>query len=103
MKVFCLLSCALAVVLLATRADALALYASTAAGAPGELYILDPATGNVAWSTRLKGSEFWATPAASGEFIFCCSADGVVDWPGERSECQPAASHDWRRVWTLGK
>jgi hypothetical protein len=47
MKILNLLSSALGMMLLAARADALTLYASTAAGAPGELYILDSATGAV--------------------------------------------------------
>src|SRR5882762_8731304 len=47
MKILHLLSSALGMMLLAARADALTLYASTAAGGPGELYILDSATGAV--------------------------------------------------------
>jgi hypothetical protein len=47
MKILRSVSCALALMLLSARADALTLYASTAAGTTGELYILDSATGAV--------------------------------------------------------
>lgn len=46
MNIFRPILCAFAM-LLAARADALTLYASTAAGAAGELYILDSSTGGV--------------------------------------------------------
>src|SRR5262245_20588857 len=47
MNAFKALASALLVFALAARADAGILYGSTAAGAPGELYILNPATGAV--------------------------------------------------------
>jgi hypothetical protein len=45
MKTVSLLLCALGTLVLTSSADAAVLYASTAAGAPGELYILNPANG----------------------------------------------------------
>jgi hypothetical protein len=39
--------CALAALTITARVDAAALYAATASGGPGELYIIDPATGSV--------------------------------------------------------
>ncbi len=47
MKIFNLLLCMLGMLAVAARADAGTLYAATAAGAAGELYILNPATGAV--------------------------------------------------------
>jgi hypothetical protein len=46
-KIFNLVVCALGTLLVAARADAAVLYASTAAGAPGELYKINAATGAV--------------------------------------------------------
>jgi hypothetical protein len=47
MKFIHVLACAVGTIALATRADAQVLYASTASGGPGELYILNPANGAV--------------------------------------------------------
>lgn len=45
MRIFLILAFVVSAITLGGRADAQALYASSAAGGPGELYILDPATG----------------------------------------------------------
>ncbi len=47
MKIFHLLLCALGMLALSTRADAATLYAATAAGNAGQLYIIDQANGAV--------------------------------------------------------
>src|SRR5687768_14476372 len=48
MRILSMLCCALAALALAARADAGIIYAATAAGAPGQLYTLDPSTGAMA-------------------------------------------------------
>jgi hypothetical protein len=45
MKIIHAILCALATLLLAVQADAQTLYASSAAGGPGALYIINPANG----------------------------------------------------------
>ena len=45
MKIVLTLCCALGFLALAARVDAAALYASTSAGGPGELYIINSANG----------------------------------------------------------
>jgi hypothetical protein len=47
MKLFHVILCALAVLTMSARVEAAALYASSAAGGPGELYIINPANGGM--------------------------------------------------------
>jgi outer membrane protein assembly factor BamB len=43
----------------------------------GILACADPATGDVSWQVRLKGS-FSSSPVAAGEHVYCASEDGIL-------------------------
>ncbi|MBM4091088.1 MAG: pyrrolo-quinoline quinone, partial [Planctomycetes bacterium] len=54
--------------------------------ADGKLFVIrgtvlvcgDPATGEVLWRCRLKGSQFWATPVVAGKHLYAVNAQGLV-------------------------
>src|SRR4051794_1131175 len=72
MRFLKLLLCGCAAITFATRADALTLYASTAAGAAGELYTIDASTGatikDVGPLNDLNGSNYPITGLAFQPF-----------------------------------